>query len=108
MRIETQNQCKDDLITRLTLEYKKKSVIEDWQELYSARTDYMTFVPSPDGTKVAITPSGNNLTVIIDRKKVKEDVKGIVAKGDGLVYSDEDKGEFEYPYKTYVVIAKKK
>lgn len=43
-----------------------------------------------------------------ERKQVVEDIKGILARGDDLVWTDKEKGEFEYPYKTYVVIAKKK
>lgn len=42
------------------------------------------------------------------KKQVVEDVKAIVRKGDGLVWTDREKGEFEYPYKTWAVIAKKK
>lgn len=42
------------------------------------------------------------------KSQVVEDVKAILKKGDGLVWTDKEKGEFEYPYKTYVVIAKKK
>ena len=43
-----------------------------------------------------------------EKNKVVQDIKGILAKGDGLVWSDKEKGEFEYPYKTYVVVARKK
>ncbi|KAI0690572.1 S-adenosyl-L-methionine-dependent methyltransferase [Cytidiella melzeri] len=43
-----------------------------------------------------------------EKKNVVEDVKAIVQRGDGLVWTDKEKGEFEYPYKTFVVIAKKK
>lgn len=43
-----------------------------------------------------------------DKQKVVDDIKEIVKKGEGLVWSDKEKGEFEYPYKTYTVIAKKK
>ncbi|KAI0341583.1 S-adenosyl-L-methionine-dependent methyltransferase [Trametopsis cervina] len=43
-----------------------------------------------------------------EKSRVVEAVKGIVAKGDGKVWTDETKGEFEYPYKTWVIVAKKK
>ena len=42
------------------------------------------------------------------REQAVKDVQDIVRKGDGLNWSDKEKGEFEYPYKTYVVIARKK
>jgi hypothetical protein len=43
-----------------------------------------------------------------EKAKVVDDIKGILKKGDGLVWTDKEKGEFEYPYRTWVVIAKKK
>ena len=54
--------------------------------------------------------SKSYIAVLADDKKsqVVEDVKSIIKKGDGLVWSNEEKGEFNYPYKTYVVIARKK
>ena len=43
-----------------------------------------------------------------ERESVKSDVRAILSRGDGLVWSDKEKGEFDYPYKTYAVIARKK
>ena len=43
-----------------------------------------------------------------EKQQVKKDVEAIVDKGDGLVWTDKEKGEFEYPYKTWVVIMRKK
>ena len=43
-----------------------------------------------------------------EKAKVKKDVEEIVERGDGLVWSDKEKSEFEYPYKTYVVVLRKK
>ena len=43
-----------------------------------------------------------------EKEAVKNDVKAILSRGDGLVWSDKEKGEFDYPYKTYAVIARKK
>lgn len=42
-----------------------------------------------------------------EKASVKADIKSIVEKGDGRVWRDEKAGEFEYPYKTYVVLSKK-
>lgn len=53
--------------------------------------------------------SKSYVAVLPDDQKtqVVEDIKAILTKGDGLVWTDSEKGEFEYPYKTWVVIAKK-
>ncbi|KAF8447430.1 S-adenosyl-L-methionine-dependent methyltransferase [Boletus edulis BED1] len=42
------------------------------------------------------------------KQSVIDDIKAIVARGDGKVWIDESKGVFEYPYKTLVVLARKK
>ncbi|KAF9013859.1 S-adenosyl-L-methionine-dependent methyltransferase [Cyathus striatus] len=43
-----------------------------------------------------------------EREQVKQDVAAIIDRSDGRKWIDESKGLFEYPYKTYVVIAQKK
>ncbi|KIJ68917.1 hypothetical protein HYDPIDRAFT_164645 [Hydnomerulius pinastri MD-312] len=43
-----------------------------------------------------------------EKAKVVEDIKAILAKGDGKVWIDESKGIWEYPYKTLVVVSRKK
>ncbi|KAF8843641.1 S-adenosyl-L-methionine-dependent methyltransferase [Paxillus ammoniavirescens] len=43
-----------------------------------------------------------------EKKKVSEDIKAIIAKGDGRVWINESEGLFEYPYKTLVVVSRKK
>ncbi|PSR74107.1 hypothetical protein PHLCEN_2v10063 [Hermanssonia centrifuga] len=50
---------------------------------------------------IAVLPADEKQSVIAD-------VKAIVEKGDSLVYTDKEKGEFEYPYKTTVVVMRKK
>ncbi len=42
------------------------------------------------------------------RAKVLADVKETVTRGDDLKWIDEDKGIFEYPYQTFLVISDKK
>ncbi|KZP11949.1 S-adenosyl-L-methionine-dependent methyltransferase [Athelia psychrophila] len=42
------------------------------------------------------------------RRGVDAEITKIIGRGDGLVWRDEAKGEFEYPYKTTVVICEKK
>jgi ubiquinone/menaquinone biosynthesis C-methylase UbiE len=44
-----------------------------------------------------------------DKKElVKEDVRKIVEKGDDLTWIDKEQGTFEYPYKSYAVLLRKK
>lgn len=43
-----------------------------------------------------------------EKERVSEDIKAIVARGDGRVWIDESQGVFEYPYKTLVVLSRKK
>lgn len=43
-----------------------------------------------------------------ERKKAEETLMEIVRKGEGMVWIDEEKGVFEYPYKTLSVIVKQK
>lgn len=43
-----------------------------------------------------------------ERKKAEEVLMGIVRNGEGMVWIDEEKGVFEYPYKTLSVIVKQK
>ncbi|KAG6370096.1 S-adenosyl-L-methionine-dependent methyltransferase [Boletus reticuloceps] len=42
------------------------------------------------------------------KQSVIEDINAIVTRGDGKVWIDESKGVFEYPYRTLVVLARKK
>lgn len=41
-------------------------------------------------------------------KLVREDLTAVVEKGEGKVWINESEGIFEYPYKTDVVIARRK
>ncbi|KZT26356.1 S-adenosyl-L-methionine-dependent methyltransferase [Neolentinus lepideus HHB14362 ss-1] len=43
-----------------------------------------------------------------EKKKVVEDVTEIVKRGDDMTWQEKEKGVFDYPYRTYVVIWKKK
>ncbi|KIY43533.1 S-adenosyl-L-methionine-dependent methyltransferase [Fistulina hepatica ATCC 64428] len=42
-----------------------------------------------------------------DKAKLRADLGAIVDRGEELVWIDESKGIFEYPYKTYIVIAER-
>lgn len=43
-----------------------------------------------------------------EKAKVLEDLKGILARGDGRVWINKEEGTYQYPYKTYVVVSRKK
>ncbi|KAH9946053.1 S-adenosyl-L-methionine-dependent methyltransferase [Epithele typhae] len=43
-----------------------------------------------------------------ERVKVVEDIDGIIQRKDGMTWMEEDKGVFEYPYQTFLVVMKKK
>ncbi|PCH38048.1 S-adenosyl-L-methionine-dependent methyltransferase [Wolfiporia cocos MD-104 SS10] len=43
-----------------------------------------------------------------EKEKVVKDINAILDRKDGLVWTDEEKGIFEYPYGTFVVVWKKK
>jgi SAM-dependent methyltransferase len=42
------------------------------------------------------------------KRSVEQDVRNIVERGEDRIWIDQEKGVFEYPYKTYVVISRKK
>ncbi|KDQ60794.1 hypothetical protein JAAARDRAFT_31776 [Jaapia argillacea MUCL 33604] len=50
---------------------------------------------------IAVLPEGQKSSVV-------SDVTEIVKRGDDMLWMDKDQGIFEYPYNTYVVIARKK
>ena len=54
--------------------------------------------------------SKSYIAVLSEEEKAKavEDVKEIVLQGEEMVWIDKEKGIFEYPYQTFVVIASKK
>lgn len=43
-----------------------------------------------------------------EKDKAVSDLKTILARGDDRVWVDKNQGTFEYPYKTYVVVSRKK
>lgn len=43
-----------------------------------------------------------------EKAKVVEDIKGILDRGDGKVWINKEEGTYQYPYKTYIVVARKK
>lgn len=42
------------------------------------------------------------------KQRVVDDISAIIDRKDGMTWIEEDKGIFEYPYQTFVIIARKK
>ena len=42
------------------------------------------------------------------KASIREEIKDIIHRGDGLKWSDEAQGIFEYPYRARAVISRKK
>jgi len=92
-----------------------------WQETFSTPsynanfrnpiTDNSTYtLPGTRDIVVDRACSKSYIAVLPEAKKdeVVRDVEQIIDRGDGLVWTDKEKGIFEYPYKTYVVVWEKK
>ncbi len=43
-----------------------------------------------------------------DKKKLVDDIDALLERKDGLVWIDQEKGIFEYPYQTFLVVSRKK
>ncbi|KAJ7285789.1 S-adenosyl-L-methionine-dependent methyltransferase [Mycena rebaudengoi] len=80
-------------------------------------------IPTPAGTGLATRALPANNDIVVDRacsksyvavlseeekEKVKDDLRAIIERGEEKVWINESEGTFEYPYKTYAVIAHKK
>lgn len=53
--------------------------------------------------------SKSYITVLPDdeKAKVKSELTSVIERGEGKVWTDENQGIFEYPYKTFLVIAER-
>lgn len=56
----------------------------------------------------AFSKSFITMLPVDEKAKVENKIKEIVERGDGRKWVDESQGVFEYPYKCWVVIAKRK
>jgi hypothetical protein len=91
-----------------------------WRALFDAPNYRANFKPAIE-EMFAYTLEGT-LGIVTDRVQSKsyiatlepdvkatvvEKVREIIERGDGMKWADKDKGIFEYPYKTLVVVASK-
>ncbi|KAH0826988.1 hypothetical protein J3R83DRAFT_4647 [Lanmaoa asiatica] len=92
-----------------------------WRQVFSTETYIKHFMPPEENEWVyhqdtsekicvdrALSKSYISILPPDEKERVIQDIKAIVAKGDGRVWIDESKGVFEYPYKTLVVLSRKK
>lgn len=92
-----------------------------WRQAFSTETYSKNFKPPEEREWVhhidasekicvdrALSKSYLSILPPDEKQRVIEDIKAIVAKGDGRVWIDESKGVFAYPYKTLVVLSRKK
>ncbi|KZP11946.1 S-adenosyl-L-methionine-dependent methyltransferase [Athelia psychrophila] len=91
-----------------------------WRAFFSAPSYGALFKPEKEetweytlpGTLEIVTERALSFSYIAilgeeERKGMGEEIKKIIGRGDGLVWRDEAKGEFDYPYQTNVVICEK-
>ncbi|KAI0079913.1 S-adenosyl-L-methionine-dependent methyltransferase [Panus rudis PR-1116 ss-1] len=85
---------------------------ESYQRLFEPQEEVTWETPIPGTRQIAIDRACSKSYIAVlppdEKEKVKKDVGEIIDKGDGMKWIDKDKGIFEYPYKTYVVIWRKK
>ncbi|KAI0054448.1 S-adenosyl-L-methionine-dependent methyltransferase [Artomyces pyxidatus] len=92
-----------------------------WRQLFDT-TSYQKYFQAPEENTWAYNLHGS-LDIVTNRAfsksyiavqpddvkaQIQEDIKQIVDRGDGRTWIDESEGLFEYPYKTYVVIIRRK
>ncbi|KAJ7343462.1 S-adenosyl-L-methionine-dependent methyltransferase [Mycena albidolilacea] len=92
-----------------------------WRRAFDTAEYQKVFEPPQERTWSA--PLSTSLDIVVDRactksymailpddeiKLVRKDLTAVVEKGEGKVWIDESEGVFEYPYKTDVVIARRK
>jgi hypothetical protein len=66
--------------------------------------------PATDEIVTERAMSWSYITILPPDEKAKfvEDVKGILERGDGKVWINKEEGTYQYPYKTRVVVSRKK
>lgn len=92
-----------------------------WRQIFSLPTYTSNFEPPTDetirtiatGTRASVTAyllSASGIAVLPsdDKAKVATKVAEVLEKGEGLVWQDKEKGEFEQPFATHFVIIKRK
>lgn len=92
-----------------------------WRAAFSTPSYAVNFEPQEEnvwdyvlpGTRDIVVERAQSKSYIAvlspeDKQKVVDDIDAILQRKEGLKWIDESKGIFEYPYQTFLVIAKKK
>ncbi|KAJ7769023.1 S-adenosyl-L-methionine-dependent methyltransferase [Mycena olivaceomarginata] len=83
-----------------------------YQKAFEAPEEKSWSIPLPASADIVVdrVRSKSYIALLPDEEKaiVKEDLATILKKGDGKVWINESEGIFEYPYKTDVVVARRK
>ncbi|EPQ58263.1 S-adenosyl-L-methionine-dependent methyltransferase [Gloeophyllum trabeum ATCC 11539] len=92
-----------------------------WRETFSTPNYNALFEPPiektwdralPGTVEIAVERACSKSYIVVlpedEKKKVAQDVTNIVKNGDDMIWIDKEKGVFEYPYRTYVVLWRKK
>ncbi|KAH7889226.1 S-adenosyl-L-methionine-dependent methyltransferase [Phlebopus sp. FC_14] len=88
--------------------FKEHSYIKSFKE--PEENSYSYHLPASEDTCVNRALSKSYISVLEqdEKDKVVHDIRDILARGDGKVWIDESRGIFQYPYKTLVVVSRKK
>lgn len=92
--------------------WRKTFETESYKRLFEPPQE-KTWAYTLTGTLEIVVDRANSKSYIAvlpddEKAQVNEDMTAIVKQGDDLVWKDKSKGEFEYPYQTFLVVAQKK
>jgi len=80
MEINYSEWNKENFVKQLSEEYSKCVKLSQVEKIYSLKTDFITFLVSPNGNRIAISPAVGNLAIIIDRQKLQKEGKNYQPK----------------------------
>jgi hypothetical protein len=92
-----------------------------WRQTYSTpeytslfypqeETEWAYHIPASEQIVTDRAQSKSYISVLPPNEKAKvvEDIKIILQRGDEMVWINKEEGTFQYPYKTYVLVSRKK
>lgn len=95
--------------------------MNDWRRIFTLPAYTSNFEPPTDeivlktltGTRESVTAyflsaSGIAMQPQEEKAKITAQIAAVLEKGEGLVWLDKEKGQFEYPFATNVVVMKRK
>jgi len=83
-----------------------------YQRLFHPPDETTWTVVFPATTQIAVDRACSKSYIAVleeeEKTKVRQDIQEIMERGDDKIWIDESQDLFEYPYKTWLVIARKK